>query len=344
LYAQSLAAATASNFTLPGSFGSLGLGVCGNGDGDGGTGIGAPTEEPTQHQKVVESKSQHKSRKVSASTSTAAREHTPVHSESHRSSHKYAEPGHRHVAVETKRHSSYLAPEPHRTEQDQSEPEDLSVPSTKRRETSVVTDLSARRPSSRNESVRNSSRLASAAPAVEDLSGKPSTAAVILAVPDSRSTTASSQGQSSPSPAKSSMVIAKDVSHGDAPMTTPSKTPGRSRSRLIDSISTKLMAQKQMVNADDGETLSRTAPAAVPTACSSEPPVTCQMQQLTTVTKPDDDAPSSSVADSRTVVDSFIVATPDEAATALADVSEPAEAPSSAAAAETDDSTLAAES
>jgi hypothetical protein len=68
------------------------------------------------------------------------------------------------------------------------------------------------------------------------------------------------------------------------------------------------------------------------------------MQQLTTVTKPDDDAPSSSVADSRTVVDSFIVATPDEAATALADVSEPAEVPSSAAAAETDDSTLAAES
>ena len=235
LYAQSLAAATASNFGLPGPFSSLGLG------------LDAATEHSISEESKSETKVQ-KSRKpvsTTAPSSVAAKEvHRPVHT--------YTEPV-SHVMVDQPLvRSSYALEALAGGMPDQSEPEDLSVVSIKCRETAdnmspprMVFDLSERL-----------SSVDRSHDAVEDLSRKPSVPTVILSVPESRNLII---GMSSPSrvpssaekPACASSSAA--VSAADAGKLSGSHA-GRSRSRLIDSIGTKLMARKQRVKSDDTET------------------------------------------------------------------------------------------
>jgi len=243
LYAQSLAAATASNFGLPGSFSSLGLGL----------------DTPTEHSVGEESKSDlklHKSRKPSSTvvpSSAAAKE-------AHRPLHAYTEPVSHITLEQPSSRSSYSLEALAGGVSDQSEPEDLSVVSKKRHEN--ADNISLSKPPATAVSVA-AARLSSSRDDIEDLSRKPSVPAVILAVPESRSLVI---GHSSPSrlsptaqkPASASSAAVKDSSvtaAADAGKVLGSQG-SRSRSRLIDSIGTKLMARKQKVKSDDVGTTS----------------------------------------------------------------------------------------
>lgn len=236
LYAQSLAAATASNFGLPGPFGSLGLGL----------------DTAAEHSVSEESKSEvktHKSRKptsTTASSSAAGKEtHHPVQT--------YTEPISHMTVDQPLVRSSYALEALAGGVPDQSEPEDLSVVSKKCRE-SAADNISLLKPAVSDVAERLSS-VDHSHDAVEDLSRKPSVPAVILSVPESRNLVigTSSSSRLPPSlekPASASSSAAKD----SAVDTGKLLGSGRSRSRLIDSIGTKLMAQKQKVKSDDAET------------------------------------------------------------------------------------------
>jgi len=234
LYAQSLAAATASNFGLPGPFGSLGLGL----------------DAPAEHSVVEESKSDlktHKSHKApssSASSSAAIKEaYRPVHTNAEAVSH--------HVtADQPSAASSYSLEALTGAASDQSEPEDLSVLSKKRRDASDIT-LSS-----------ESAEIDSVCPRhndIEDLSRKPSVPAVILSVPESRNLVSGTSSSTRVPPSTEKQLATKSLADShvatDAGKTPQGSRSGRLQSRLIDSIGSKLMAQKQKCS-DDSETLS----------------------------------------------------------------------------------------
>jgi len=245
LYAQSLAAATASNFVLPGPFGSLGLGL----------------DKSTEHSATEESKSElkvHKSRKTASTlepTSVAAKEaHCPVSA--------YTEPV-SHITIDKpSSRTSYSLEALAGGVPDQSEPEDLSVVSKKRHET--ADNISLSKPAASDAAARLSG-ADHGHEDIEDLSRKPSVPAVILTVPESRNlvTGTSSPSQVSPSTEPIS------TSSSDAGKVLGSQS-GRSRSRLIDSIGTKLMARKQKVSQSDdtGTNLS----------CTIDPPMASTAQ------------------------------------------------------------------
>jgi len=249
LYAQSLAAATASNFGLPGPFGSLGLGL-----------------DTSAEHSVVEEKSDlkmHKSRKPSSTmvpSSVAVKEaHRPVHT--------YTEPVSHMTIDQPSSKSAYSHEALVGGVPDQSEPEDLSVLSKKRRET-PDNSLSSK-PAACDAAARLSSADRSR-DSIEDLSRKPSVPAVILSVPESRNLVIGTSSQSRVSPSAQKPVSASSSSVKDSTVTAsePGKMLGsqgsRSRSRLIDSIGTKLMARKQKVKSDDAGTSS--------SSCDVDPP------------------------------------------------------------------------
>ena len=238
LYAQSLAAATASNFGLPGPFGSLGLGL----------------DTSTEHSVTDESKSDLKIHKSRKSSSTAVPSSLAV-KEAHRPAHTYTEPVSHMTVEQPSSRSSYSLEALAGGVPDQSEPEDLSVLSKKRRET--VDNISSSKPAA-SEAVARLSSADLGRDDIEDLSRKLSVPAVILSVPESRNLVigTSSPSRVSPSPQKSmsaSSSAAKESTTADAGKLLGSQG-GRSRSRLIDSIGTKLMARKQKVKPDDAGT------------------------------------------------------------------------------------------
>ena len=166
LYAQSLAAATASNFGLPGPFGSLGLGL----------------DAGTEHSVSEESKSEIKSQKSRKPASTMAPSSAAT-KEVHRPVHTFTEPV-SHVMVDPPSvRSSYTLDALAGGVPDQSEPEDLSVVSKKARE--ATDNMSPSRPEVSDVAERLGS-VDHSHSAVEDLSRKPSVPTVILSVPESR--------------------------------------------------------------------------------------------------------------------------------------------------------------
>ena len=258
LYAQSLAAATASNFGLPGPFGSLGLGL----------------ETSAERSVTEESKPElkmHKSRKTASTTvqsSTTAKE-------AHRSVPTYTEPISHMMADQPSSRSSYSLEALAAGVPDQSEPEDLSVLSKKRRETDD--SISSSKPTASDTAARASSSDHSRED-IEDLSRKPSVPPVILSVPESRNLIigTSSPSQVSPSAEKptyasSSAVKDSAVTASDAGKLLGSQG-GRSRSRLIDSIGTKLMARKQKVKSDDAGSSDLELPPSSTAQLPTEPP------------------------------------------------------------------------
>jgi len=258
LYAQSLAAATASNFGLPGPFGSLGLGL------DASTEHGV-TEEIKSDLKI------HKSHKPSSTTVPSS----VVAKEAHRPVHTYSEPVSHMTAEQPSSRSSYSLEALSGGVPDQSEPEDLSALSRKRRET--ADNISSSKPAASEAATRLSSTDRSR-DEIEDLSRKPSVPAVILSVPESRNLVIGTSSPSRLSPsakkpisASSSAVKESTVTAADASKLLGSRA-GHSRSRLIDSIGTKLMARKQKVKSDDAGTNSST--------CDVDPPPVSTAQSL----------------------------------------------------------------
>jgi len=244
LYAQSLAAATASNFGLPGPFGSLGLGL----------------DTSAEHSVLEENKSDLKMHKLRKPTSTTVPSSVAV-KEAHRPVHTYTEPVSHMTIDQPSSKSAYSH------EADQSEPEDLSVVSKKRRET--PDNISPSKPAASDAAARLSSADRSS-DSIEDLSRKPSVPAVILSVPESRNLIigTSLPSRVSPSAQKSVSASSSSVKESTVTASEPGKLPGsqggRSRSRLIDSIGTKLMARKQKVKPDDAGTGS--------SSCDVDPP------------------------------------------------------------------------
>jgi len=242
LYAQSLAAATASNFGLPGPFGSVGLGM----------------DTATEHGVTEDTKSELKMYKSRKSTSTTGLSSVAA-KEAHRPVHMYTEPV-SHVTADQPYSLEALAGDV----PDQSEPEDLSVVGKKRRESAddvcvsktAVSDV-AERLTSRVDDSRHED--------IEDLSRKPSVPAVILSVPESRNLVIGSSSASQVPPSTEKLVSADG---SDAGKVVGSQA-GRARSRLIDSIGTKLMARKQKVKCDDVETSSSTDAAEPPPAVAT---------------------------------------------------------------------------
>ena len=251
LYAQSLAAATASNFGLPGPFGSLGL------------------DTSTERSVAEESKSElktHKSRKTMCTTVPSS----VAVKEAHQAVPTYSEPVSHMTADQPSSFEALAGGLP-----DQSEPEDLSVLSKKRRESDD--GISSSKTASSNTAERLSSAVCSRED-IEDLSRKPSVPAVILSVPESRNLVISSTlspSRVTPSADKSvsaGSLAAKDstVAPADAGKLVGSQG-GRSRSRLIDSIGSKLMARKQKVKSDDTGTSS---------SCDAEPSTALTAESL----------------------------------------------------------------
>lgn len=231
LYAQSLAAATASNFGLPGPFGSLGLGL----------------DAATEHSVSEESKSEIKMQKPRKPTSTTAP--SVAAKEAHRPVHTYAEPVSHMTVDQPSARSSYALEALAGDVPDQSEPEDLSVVSKKCRGT--ADNISPSRPAV-SDTAERLSGVDHSHDAVEDLSRKPSVPTVILSVPESRNLVigTSSASRVPPSAEKPASTSTSAVDAGKL----LGSHVGRSRSRLIDSIGTKLMARKQKVKSDDAET------------------------------------------------------------------------------------------
>ena len=255
LYAQSLAAATASNFGLPEPFGSLALGLDASTDR-------SVTEESKSDLKV------HKSRKSASATVSSS---VPI-KEGHRPVHAHTEPVSHITVNQLLSKSSYSLEAVAGDVPDQSEPEDLSVFSKKRRE-------SADNISSSKTAVSDIAVLSSSHDDIEDLSRKPSVPAVILSVPESRSLVIGSSSRVSPSAEKPVTVSTSAVKDSTITAANTVKSlgsqGGRLRSRLIDSIGTKLMARKQKVKPDSAETSSsgdvKPPPAALTAQSVAEP-------------------------------------------------------------------------
>jgi len=233
LYAQSLAAA-ASNFTLPGPFGALGLSVGGAMDSG-----GVIDEPPKAESKPL------KSRKVTESPAPSkSKERDRCTSDSYRKSYGDSNRGRQNDETSRVR-DSFGDAGPGGV--DQAEPEDLSVLSSKR--SKVASDLTT---SSRTSTLdeHKMSRLAAVGVCdqVEDLSKKsiPTASPVILAVPESKNLV--SKARRSPSP--NALILAVENPVSSARDNVTSSKPERSRSRLIDSIGTKLMAKRQKVQTD----------------------------------------------------------------------------------------------
>ena len=239
LYAQSLAAATASNFGLPAPFGPLGLGL----------------DTATEHSISEESKSEVKIQKSRKATSTTAPSSVAA-KEAHRPVHTYSEPVPHMTVDQPSVRNSYALDALAGGMPDQSEPEDLSVVSKKCRET--ADNILPSRPAV-SDVVERLSNVGHSHDAVEDLSSKPSVPTVILSVPESRNLVI---GTSSPSrmppsvekPVSASGSAVKDSAAGADTGKLLGSHAGRPRSRLIDSIGTKLMARKQKVKSDSAET------------------------------------------------------------------------------------------
>jgi len=243
LYAQSLAAATASNFGLPGPFGSLGLGL----------------ETSTERSVTEESKSElkaHKSRKTISTTAPSS----AAMKEAHQPTPTYSEPVSQMTVDQPSSRSSYSLEALAGGVPDQSEPEDLSVLSKKRRET--ADHSSSSKPAAASDLAARLSSADHGRDDIEDLSRKPSVPAVILSVPESRNLVIGTSSPSRVSPSADKPIAASSSAAKDAGKLLGSQG-ARSRSRLIDSIGTKLMARKQKVTTDDAGTSS---------TCDTEPP------------------------------------------------------------------------
>ena len=253
LYAQSLAAATASNFGLPGPFGSLGLGL----------------DTATEHSVTDESKSELKMHKSRKTTSTTVPSSVAV-KEAHRPVPTYTEAISHMTEDQPSSRSSYSLEALAGGVPDQSEPEDLSVLSKKRRET--ADNMSSSKAAASDVATRLSSHED-----VEDLRRKPSVPAVILSVPESRNLVIGTSSPCRVSPLAEKLISACSSTAKDSVVTAPAggkllgSQGGRSRSRLIDSIGTKLMARKQKVKSDD---------AGTSLLCDVEPPPASTAQLL----------------------------------------------------------------
>lgn len=312
LYAQSLAAATASNFGLPGPFGSLGLGL----------------DTSTEHSVTEESKSDlklHKSRKPSSTTVPSS----VAVKEAHRPSHTYTEPVSHMTLDQPSSRSSYSFEALAGGVSDQSEPEDLSVLSKKRRETANDNISSSKKIPAAGASDATA-RLSDSHDDIEDLSRKPSLPAVILSVPESRNLVIgpSSPSRLSPSaqkPSSASSSAVKDSSvtaAADAGKLLGSQGGVRSRSRLIDSIGTKLMARKQKVKApDDAGTASSPCDVDPPPPASTTAQLVAKPPQSSSNTVSD---PDPELTDSSAVAVSHVAEKVPSSETAETDSVEPA--------------------
>ena len=244
LYAQSLAAATASNFGLPGPFGSLGLGL----------------DTSTERSVTEESKSElkgHKSRKTISTTAPSS----VAMKEAHRPVPTYSEPVSQITVDQPSSRSSYSLEALAGGVPDQSEPEDLSVLSKKRRET--ADNSSSSKPAAASDLAARLSSAEHGRDDIEDLSRKPSVPAVILSVPESRNLVIGTSSPSRVSPSADKPISSTSSSAAKDAGKLLGSQGARSRSRLIDSIGTKLMARKQKVTSDDAGTSS---------TCDTEPP------------------------------------------------------------------------
>jgi len=258
LYAQSLAAATASNFGLPGPFGSLGLGL----------------DTSTESSVAEESKSElkpHKSRKPTSTTVSSSMRMK----EAHRPIPTYTEPVSHMTLDQPLSRSSFSFEALAGGVPDQSEPEDLSVLSKKRHDT---VDILSSKPAPSSVAARLSSADCTRED-IEDLSRKPSLPPVILSVPESRNLVVSTSSPSrvSPKAEKPSSSAVKDTANAGKLLGSQG---GHSRSRLIDSISTKLMARKQKVTSDDTEQSSSSnvePPPVLSPQGVTEPPLSSNM-------------------------------------------------------------------
>jgi hypothetical protein len=241
-----LFAAAASNFNLPNPFSALGLGVGGSLD------TGLTDDRPAQDQKP-----QHKSRKKSP-MQDKPREHGSSESthRDHHGSKSYGEPSrssigrreehsHRQNREDYSRRHRSVAESSAAGDVGQSEPEDLSMLSTKRSEAAG--------------SLSTSVADAELDDTVEDLSRKQAASLSPVDLPAAVSKT-SSKSSSRQSPSPNSISNTNDASTAatqdrdrDSHVPNKSDSHSRPRSRLIDSIGSKLMAaQRQKVQTDDG--------------------------------------------------------------------------------------------